>query len=156
MDHRIKCINKIYIFTFRSINADSSSSSSVTQSCPTLCDPMNRSTPGLPVHHQLPEFTQTHVLESVMPSSHLILCRPLLLLPPLADNRIKDLCDTWRRKNLLNRTWKAQRSIKMDYLSIKYIKYAENLVLKHSFKKIGIDWVLHKWPVNIWRDVQHC
>ena len=37
------------------------SSSSVTQSCPTLCDPMNWSTPGLPVHHQLPESTQTHV-----------------------------------------------------------------------------------------------
>ena len=36
--------------------------SSVTQSCPTLCDPMNRSTIGLPVHHQLPEFTQTHAL----------------------------------------------------------------------------------------------
>ena len=35
--------------------------SSVAQSCPTLCDPMNRSTPGLPVHHQLPEFTQIHV-----------------------------------------------------------------------------------------------
>ena len=35
--------------------------SSVTQSCPTLCDPMNRSTSGLPVHHQLPESTQTHV-----------------------------------------------------------------------------------------------
>ena len=35
--------------------------SSVTQSCPTPCDPMNRSMPGLPVHHQLPEFTQTHV-----------------------------------------------------------------------------------------------
>ena len=34
---------------------------SVTQSCPTLCDPMNRSTPGLPAHHQLPEFTQTHI-----------------------------------------------------------------------------------------------
>jgi len=34
---------------------------SVAQSCPTLCDPMNRSTPGLPVQHQLPEFTQTHV-----------------------------------------------------------------------------------------------
>ena len=34
---------------------------SVSQSCPTLCDPMNRSTPGLPVHHQPPEFTQTHV-----------------------------------------------------------------------------------------------
>ena len=35
--------------------------SSVAQPCPTLCNPMNRSTPGLPVHHQLPEFTQTHV-----------------------------------------------------------------------------------------------
>ena len=35
--------------------------SSVTQSCPTLYDPMNHSTPGLPVHHQLPEFTQTHI-----------------------------------------------------------------------------------------------
>ena len=35
--------------------------SSVAQSCPTLCDPMHCSTPGLPVHHQLPEFTQTHV-----------------------------------------------------------------------------------------------
>ena len=34
---------------------------SVAQACPTLCDPMNRSMPGLPVHHQLPEFTETHV-----------------------------------------------------------------------------------------------
>ena len=59
-----------------------SSSSSVAQSCPALCHPMNHSTPSLPVHHQLPKFTQTHV-ESVMPSSHLILCRPLLLLPPI-------------------------------------------------------------------------
>ena len=59
--------------------------SSVTQSCPTLCDPMNRSTPSLPVHHQLPEFTQTHVhrVLTVMPSSHLILHHPLLLLPPI-------------------------------------------------------------------------
>ena len=58
--------------------------SSVTQSCPTLCEPMNCSTPGLPVHHHLPEFTRTRVpIESVMPSSHLILCRPLFLLPPI-------------------------------------------------------------------------
>ena len=45
--------------------------SSVTQSCPTLCNPMNRSMPGLPVHHQLPEFTQTHVHlvgDSIQPS----------------------------------------------------------------------------------------
>ena len=57
--------------------------SSVAQSCPTLCDPMNRSMPGLPVHPQLPEFTQTQSIESVMPSSHLILCHPFLLLPPI-------------------------------------------------------------------------
>ena len=57
--------------------------SSVSQSCPTLCNPMNRSTPGLPVHHQLPEFTQLMSIESAMPFSHLILCRPLLLLPPI-------------------------------------------------------------------------
>ena len=55
--------------------------SSVAQSCPTLCDPMNRSTPGLPVHHQPPESTQTHVHRVLMPSNHLILCHPLLLLP---------------------------------------------------------------------------
>ena len=51
----------------------------VTQSCLTLCDSIESSMPGLPVHHQLPEFTQTHVLESVMPSNHLTLCCPLLL-----------------------------------------------------------------------------
>ena len=44
---------------------------------------MNHSTPGLPVHHQLLEFTQTHVHRVMMPSSHLILCHPLLLLPPV-------------------------------------------------------------------------
>ena len=56
--------------------------SSVAQSCLTLCDPMNRSTPGLPVHHQLWESLKLMSIESVMPSSHLILCCPLLLLPP--------------------------------------------------------------------------
>ena len=44
---------------------------------------MNHSTPGLPVHHQLPETTQTMSSVSVMPSNHLILCRPLLLLPSI-------------------------------------------------------------------------
>ena len=48
--------------------------SSVTQLCPTLCDPMKRSTPGLPVHSDSRPSS---------PSSHLILCRPLLLLPPI-------------------------------------------------------------------------
>ena len=55
--------------------------SSVAQSCLTLCDPMDHSTPVFSVHHQLPELAQTHVPESVMPPNHLILCCPLLLLP---------------------------------------------------------------------------
>ena len=53
------------------------------QSCPTLCDPMNHSTPGLPVHHQLPEFTQTHihrVSDAIQPS------HPLLSPSPPAPN----------------------------------------------------------------------
>ena len=56
---------------------------SVAQSCPTLCDPMNRSMPGLPVHHQLLEFTQTHVhllCDAIQPS------RPLLSPSPPAPN----------------------------------------------------------------------
>ena len=56
---------------------------SVAQSCLTLCDPMNRSTPGLPVHHQLPEFTQTHahrVRDAIQPS------HPLSSPSPLAPN----------------------------------------------------------------------
>ena len=57
--------------------------SSVAQSCPTLCDPMNHSTPCLPVHHQLPEFTQTHVLlvSAAIQPSH-----PLSSPSPLAPN----------------------------------------------------------------------
>ena len=55
---------------------------SVAQLCLTVCDPMNHSTPGLPVHHQLPEFTQTHV-HWVGTSNHFILLSPLLLLPSI-------------------------------------------------------------------------
>ena len=51
-------LHNIYTFNF---SIHSVQFSSVAQSCPTLCDPMNRSTPGLRVHHQLPEFTQTRV-----------------------------------------------------------------------------------------------
>ena len=57
--------------------------SSVAQLCLTLCDPMNRSAPGTPVHHQLPDFTQTHVhqvRDAIQPSHPL---SPLLLLPPI-------------------------------------------------------------------------
>ena len=57
---------------------------SVAQLCPTLCDPMNCSTPGLPVHHQLPEFTQTHVHQvgdAIQPSHPLSSPSPPALNP---------------------------------------------------------------------------
>ena len=56
----------------------------VPQSRPTLCDPMDCSTPGFPVHHQLSELTQTHVLwVGDAPSNHLIVCHPLHLFPSI-------------------------------------------------------------------------
>ena len=55
--------------------------SAVTQLCLTLCNPIDCSTPGFPVHHQLQELTQTHVQPSVMLSNHLILCHLLSSCP---------------------------------------------------------------------------
>ena len=63
--------------------------SSVTQSCPTLCDPMNRSTPGFPVHHQLLELAQTHVdqVDDAIQPSH-----PLSSPSPSAVNLSQHQC----------------------------------------------------------------
>ena len=68
-------LNSLFqVFVQRSPNkafSDSLQFSSVAQSCPTLCNPMNRSTPGLPVHHHPPEFTQIHihrVSDAIQPS----------------------------------------------------------------------------------------
>ena len=119
--------------------------SSVAQLCPTLCDPMNHSTPGLPVHHQLPEFTQTQSIESVMPSSHLILCRPLLLLPPIPPS-IRDfsnestLCMRWRKY------WSFSFSIipskehpglisRMDWLDLLAVQGTLKSLLQHHSSK---------------------
>ena len=63
---------------------------------PTLCDPMNHSTPGLPVYHQL----KLASIKSVMPSSHLILCRPLLLLPAIPPS-----IRVFSNESALRRTW---------------------------------------------------
>ena len=59
------CVNGYFLVKMRItsilLHIQSDQIKLVAQLCPTLSDPMNRSTPGLPVHHQLPEFTQTHV-----------------------------------------------------------------------------------------------
>ena len=64
---RLMCIH-IHIYIYANVSLPFSS---VTQSCPTLCNPMNHSAPGLPIHHQFPEFTQTHlhrVGDAIQPS----------------------------------------------------------------------------------------
>ena len=73
----------LFFFLFFTFQFFSVEFSSVAQSCPTLCSPMNRSTPGLLSITNSRSSPRLTSIESVMPSSHLILCRPLLLLPPI-------------------------------------------------------------------------
>ena len=82
---RYRCLQGIRGFCFYEICIlwERSAISSVAQSCQTLCDSMNCSMWGLPVHHQPWSSLKLTSIESVRPSSHLILCRPLLLLPPI-------------------------------------------------------------------------
>ena len=113
-----------------------------TQSCPTLWDPMDCSTPGLPVFHQLPELTQTHVLESVMPSNHLILCHPLLL-PPSIFPRIRVfssesvLCITWPKywhficSTSPSNAYSGLISFRMDWLDLLAIQGTLKSLLQH-------------------------
>ena len=128
--------------------------SSVAQSCPTLCDPMNRSTPGLPVHHYLPEFTQTHVhltsIESVMPFSHLILSRPLFLLPPIPPS-----IRVFSNESTLRMTWPKYWSFsfsiipskehpglifRMDWLDLLAVQRTLKSLLQHHSSKASILW----------------
>ena len=76
-------IIKAYYLWYSNWTISSVQFSSVAHLCPTLCDPMNRSTPGLPVYHQLPEFTQTHVhrVSNAIQPSH-----PLSSPSPPASN----------------------------------------------------------------------
>ena len=78
-------VSNVTIFLILFLEQLCQSVSSVAQSCPTLCDPMNRSTPGLPVHHQLPGFTQIHVhqvSDAIQPSHPLSSPSPPAPIPP--------------------------------------------------------------------------
>ena len=123
--------------------------SSVAQSCPTLCDTMNHSMPGLPVHHQLPEFTQTHTTESVIPSNHLILCRPLLLLPSIFLNiRVfsneSALCIRWPKYWSFSFNISPSNehpgliSFRMDWLDLLGVQGTLRSLLQHHSSKASI------------------
>ena len=122
---------------------------SVAQSCPTLCDPMYRSTPGLPVHHQLLEFTQTMSIESVMPSNHLKLCRPLLLLPSILPS-IKVFSNESTLRMRWPKYWSFSFSIipskeipgliafRMDWLDLLAVRGTLKSLLQHHNSKASI------------------
>ena len=125
--------------------------SSVTQSCPTLCDPMNHRAPGLPVHHQLPEFTQTHIRRVGDAIQHLILCRPLLLLPLVPPSiRVFSNESTLRMK--WPKYWSFSFSIipsnehsglvsfRMDWLDLLVVQGTLKSLLQHHSSKPSILW----------------
>ena len=123
--------------------------SSVSQSCPTLCDPMNHSTPAIPVHHQLPEFTQTHVHRVGDASSHLILCRPLLLLPLIPPSiRVFSNESTfpmrwpkyWSFSISPSNEHPGPISFRMDWLDLFAVQGTLKTLLQHHSSKASILW----------------
>ena len=120
--------------------------SSITQSCPTLCNPMNHSTPGLPVHHQLPDSLKLMSIESVMTSSHLVLCHPLLLLPPIPPSirvfsNMSALPMRWPKYwtfsciIILSKEIPGLISFRMDWLDLLAVPrvFSNTTVQKHQF-----------------------
>ena len=125
--------------------------SSLAQLCPTLCDPTNRSMPGLPVHHQLPEFTQTHVhwVSDAIQSSH-PLSFPSLLAPIPPSIRVfsneSTLCMRWPKY------WSSSFSIsppkehpglisfRMDWLDLLVVEGTLKSLLQHHSSKASILW----------------
>ena len=122
-----------------------SSVSSITQSCPTLCDPMNFSKPGLPVHHHFRSSLRFMSIGSVMPFSHLILCRPLLILPPIPpSNRVfsneSSLCMRWPKywsfsfSIIPSKEIPALISFRMDRLDLLAVQGTLKSLLQHNSK----------------------
>ena len=125
--------------------------SSVAQSCPTLCDPMNHSMPGLPVHHQLPESTQTHVhrVDDAIQPSHSL--SSLLLLPPIPPSiRVFSNESTLRMR--WPKYWSFSLSIspsnehpglisfKMDWLDLLAVQGTLRSLFQHHSSKASILW----------------
>ena len=123
--------------------------SSVTQSCPTLCDPMSCSTPGLPVHHQLPEFTETHVHrvgDAIQPSHPL--SSPSFLPPIPLSIRVFSSESTLRMRWL--KYWSFSFSIspskehpglvsfRMNWLDLRAVQGTLKSLLQHHSSKASI------------------
>ena len=116
----------------------------------TLCDPMNPSTSVLPVHHKLPEFTQTHAHQVGDAISHLIFCHPLLLLPPISPS-IRIFSNESTLHMRWPKYWNFSFSIsasnenpglifRMDWLDLLAIQGTLKSLLQHHSSKASIFW----------------
>ena len=117
--------------------------------CSTLGDPMNCCMPGLLVHHQLPEFTQTHVRRVSEPSHHLILCRPRLLLPTIPPrirvfSKVSTLRMRWPKywsfsfSIIPSKEHPGLNSFRMDWLDLLAVQGTlKSLLQHHSSKSIN-------------------
>ena len=124
--------------------------SSVAQSCLTLGDPMNHSSPGLPVHHQLLKPTKLKSIELVMPSNHFILCCPFLLPSIFPSIRVfsneSALCIRWPKY------WSISFNIspssahpglipfRMDWLDLLAVQGTHKNLRQHDSSKVSILW----------------
>ena len=123
--------------------------SSVAQSCLTLCDPMDCSKPGLPVHHQLPELTQTHVHWISDASNRLILCCPHLLPPSIFPSiwvfsNESALCMRWPKYWSFSFSISPSNehpgliSFRMDWLDLLAVQGTLKSLLQHHSSKASI------------------
>ena len=133
----------------KKIKYRSHSSVHFSQSCPTLCEPMNCSTPGLPVHHNSQSPPKPMSIESVMPSNHFILCRPLLFLPSIFPSiRVfsieSTLCITWPRYWSFSFNIGPSNehpgliSFRMDWLDLLAVQGTLKSLLQHHSSKTSI------------------
>ena len=125
--------------------------SSVTQSCLTLCDPMDCSTPDFPVDHHSWSLLKLMSIESVMPSNHLILCRPFLLPPSVFPSiRVFScesvLCIRWPKHWSFNFSIRLSNeyseliSFRMDWFDLLAVQETLKSLLRHHSSKASILW----------------
>ena len=139
--------------------------SSVTQSCPALCDPMNCSTPGLPVHHQFPEFTQTHVHrvgDAIQPSHPLSSPSPPAPNPSQHQSLFQWVNSAWRGQSTgvsasasfppkKSQSWSPSEWTYWISLQSKGLSrvFSNTTVQKHQFFRAQLSWLsnshIHTW-----------
>ena len=121
--------------------------------------PMNRSTPYLLVHHQLRRPPKPMSIESVMPSSHLILCRSLLLLPPVPSS-----IRVFSNESVLHIRWPKYWSLsfnispsneqsglisfRIDWMDLLAVQGTLKSLLQHRSSKASILWLLYSWTLT--------